>query len=251
MLLKLPTNQWANDIPGYLDAAAMLCQLILRMGPTSRGCPRPTCACVNCWIGPSARRPASRACWSVAMICAISFDIGFLDWAVMPVGVCLEELGWLQCKYLEALRHAATIAGWLGHKDDARCFAAAGRDPPGRWPCACSGVRARDSCTPSIRLAARGRSPTRASTTTRPILKSCALARAVPAAIPALFLPGWSVYRRRQECAVLRVLDNPKVPTVITGYFAYYGQFARAACGDRAGGVITLRNYICAQLESR
>jgi len=48
---------------------------------------------------------------------------------------------------------------------------------------------------------------------------------------------------------VLQVLNNKQIGEIITGYFAFYEQSARAACGDAVGAIMNMRNYIGQQIE--
>ncbi len=250
MLLKLPTDSWANAIPTYsFDAVAMLRQSIL-----AHGLDRPALEDIYARVRALldwARRTQTSEEGLLTRRDEVDyfFGIGFLDWTPTPVGGTFEELSWLQFKYLEALRDAARIAGWLGHRAEAGRFgeqadalAAAVRDRYWRrsrgfvhtlnlaerqWQTLADGVHYRRTYVDGVRLGPSG--PSRHSS--------------------ALAVWAGLCDDARRKAAVLKVLDNPKVQEVITGYFAYYEQIARAECGDPVGAIMHMRDYVGDQLE--
>ncbi len=250
MLLKLPTESWANAIPTYsFDAVAMLRQSIL-----AHGLDRPT-------LGDIYARVKAMLDWTQRTQTSEEglltrrddvdyfFGIGFLDWTPTPVGGTFEELSWLQFKYLETLRQASEIAGWMGNVADAARFgeladalAAVVRDRYWRrgvgfvhtlnmsereWQTLGDQVHYRGTYVDQVRLGPSG-----------PSRHSSALAAWAGVCDDA-----------RRKVAVLKVLEDPKVQKVITGYFAYYEQIARAECGDPAGAVMHMRDYVGDQIE--
>lgn len=250
MLSALPTDTWANTIPNYsFDAAAMLKQLVLAHGVGRRTIPR-IYARVKAMLewaartqtGPDGfliRDPRQEYFW----------DIGYLDWAPLPVGGRLEELCWLQAKYIEALRNAALVARWLKKHNDAAGFARRA-DKLTRlavrrfWKPNCGFIHTlnlvqrkwaypepethyRKTYLEKIRLGPSG--PSRQANALAALAGLCA--------------------NMAMKRGVLRVFDNPRIPPVITGYFAYYEQWARAECGDVRGAIRRMRDHIGSQLE--
>jgi alpha-L-rhamnosidase len=249
MLLNLPVNSWANDIPTYsFDAIAMLKQTILTYGASAPE------------LVEIFRRVKAMLAWAQRTHVGADgllhrndrvpyfFGIGFLDWSVMPIGGRFEELCWLQCRYLEALNLTAEVAGLLGRHDDARHFS--GRAEKLRpivlkrfwnprtgfvhtrnrtitsWQKLLSDKHYRDTYERKIRLGSSG--PSRHSNALAVWAGLCSEER----------------FRRK----VISVLNDGHVPPVITPYFAYYEQCARAQCGDREGALLNMRNYLGRQI---
>jgi len=52
------------------------------------------------------------------------------------------------------------------------------------------------------------------------------------------------------ETILKRVFDNPGISPVITAYFSYYEQLARGLCGDPAGAVLHMRDFVGEMLET-
>ena len=52
----------------------------------------------------------------------------------------------------------------------------------------------------------------------------------------------------RQD-TIMSVLNDTELQPVITAYFAYYEQMARALCGDRPGALTRMRDYVGEQIE--
>jgi hypothetical protein len=252
MLLGLPTDTWANAVPNYsFDAVAMLRQHVLIYG-LDRACVRPAferirqmlawCEATQCDPGGFVVRRDDQQYF---------FGIGFVDWSRMPVGGRFEELSWLQCKYVEALRDAAVLARWLGQVDDARHYAdraarVGRRVVEAFWRDGVGMLHTlnhvgevanphlpgydghhRKTYVDGIRLGPSG--PTRQSN--------------------ALAVMAGVLDEAQRGVALRHVLDSADVAPVITAYFAYYEQTARALCGDPAGAITHIRDYVGAMLE--
>ena len=252
MLLGLPTDAWANAVPNYsFDAVAMLRQHVLTYG-LDRACVRPAfervrqmlswCESTQCDDGGFVVRRDDQQYF---------FGIGFVDWSRMPVGGRFEELSWLQCKYVEALRDAAVLARWLGHDADARHYddraARVGRRVVDAFWRDDVGVlhtlnhvgevgnphlpgydgHYQKTYVDGIRLGPSG--PTRQSN--------------------ALAVMAGVLDEAQRRVALQRVFDSADVVPVITAYFAYYEQTARALCGDPAGAIQHIRDYVGEMLE--
>jgi len=254
MLASLPTDQWVNGIPVYsFDAIAMLSQHILAFGRDD-SCQAEAYARVRdflAWVAATQMDDDG----FITRDASLSFfgDIGFLDWSRMPVGGRFEELSWLQCKHVAGLRTAAQIARWLGCTDDANQWEARAKRIAQRtidvfWRPGAGFVHTLnhvgDVTNPhvpgwgghyqrtyvdNVRLGESGAS------------RQCN-ALAVWAGIPD---------RRMQQAIVEQVFRNPKVEPVITAYFLYYEQMARAACGDKAGAITAMSDYVADLLEDR
>jgi hypothetical protein len=249
MLLQLPVNAWANAIPIYsFDAIAMFRQMLLRYG-----------------VRPASREIYERVRRMLAWTATTHtnadglfvrnpdttyfFGIGFLDWSPMPLGGRFEELAWMQLRYVEALRLAAEVAGWLGRPGDASgyqarasqlsrlCMRRFHRSGTGFVHTLNRTVRQWEKLGPDnhYRTTYVERKRQGASGPSR---HSCSL---------AVWAGLCGSPQLRAE--VLAVLDDVRVAPVITPYFAYYEQCARAECGDAAGALVRMRDYVGEQLE--
>lgn len=252
MLLRMPTDAWANGIPTYtFDGVSMLKQLILAHG-ISHASVEPIYARVRnvlAWV--SRTQTDEHGLVRRTEGTDYFFGIGFVDWTPMPVGGRLEELSWLQFKYLEALTDAALIAGWLGREEDAKRYR-----------------RQVDVLTPL--LVERFWRPSRGFVHTlnvadrrwrtlsdgadghyqRTYVDGMAMGESGPSRHSSALAVWAGLCATPDRCkAVLNVLNDPDVQHVITGYFAYYEQMARAECNDRAGALRAMRDYIGEQIE--
>lgn len=264
MLSALPTGQWANAIPNYsFDAVAMLKQHILFYG-LGRPCIRPCYDKIKALLSWIRRTQLTRGGFIRRTDQPLFGEIGFVDWSPMPPGGRLEELCWLQCKYLEALRNAADIAGFLGDRDTRRqldrdiarleicirrTFWNARRGfihtlnhigvsplPPPfengwQYDLKCHpqfGVHYQKTYVEKIRRGPSG-----------PSRQANALALLAGLASPVM-----------KQVILDRVFDNPRIPPVVTAYFSYYEQTARALCGDPAGAILHMRDYVGHMLET-
>jgi hypothetical protein len=248
MLANLATNEWANEIPGYsFDAVAMLRQLILAHGTGLPALPD-MYAKMRDLLAWTRRQTDSRGLLVRQDDSAYFFNIGFLDWAQTPVGGRFEELSWLQCKYLDALQNAAAIAGFLRRPAEAQRYAADAQrlaaviqrlfwqprqgflhtlnQVSRQWKKPDPHEHYHKTYLDKVRLGPSG--PSRHSSALATLAGLCTT--------------------EAQRRAVLRTLDNPKIPAIITGYFAYYENLARGLCGDRTGALLHLRDTIGAQL---
>ncbi|HEY0009905.1 MAG TPA: hypothetical protein VGB55_14350 [Tepidisphaeraceae bacterium] len=252
MLLGLPTDSWANAVPNYsFDAVSMLRQHVLTYG-LDRACVRP-----------AFERVRQMLAWCESTQCddggfvvlrddqSYFFKIGFVDWSLMPVGGRFEELSWLQCKYIEALRDAAVLARWLGHDTDARHYDNRAARISRRvvemfWRDGVGVLHTlnhvgevdnphlpgydghyQKSYVDGIRLGPSG--PTRQSN--------------------ALAVMAGVLDEAQRNIVLRRVFNSPDIAPVITAYFAYYEQTARALCGDPAGAIQQIRDYVSDMLE--
>lgn len=249
MLLKLPADGWANEIPTYsFDAVAMLRQLILTHGTDLPGVG-------DLWAKTKAmldwtQRTQTTSAGLLKRTEGLGyfFGIGFLDWSEMPVGGRFEELSWVQFKHIEALAFAAEIAGWLGKPAEAARLAERAdhlrklatklfwrrgnfvhtlNQTTRTWSKLSPNTHYEQTYKKRIRLGASG--PTRHSAALAAWAGLCSSAAT--------------------KRSVLRTLGDPKITPVITPYFAYYEQFARAMCGDPAGAIRALKQYVGSQIQ--
>jgi len=248
MLTKLPTNDWCNGVPVYsFDAIAMLHQQVLAYG----------------WESPAARDVYARIVQFLDWVAATQTNadgfiildekidtyflgIGFLDWSPLPHGGRFEELSWLQCKYVEGLQKAAQLAQWLGKTDDAARW----RKLAGHlesliitrfWRAetgflhtlnhAGAGLKLDDHFPKTYRqrIAFGPSGPTRHCN-----------ALAVLAGIGSAPL---------RQTVLERVFHNPAIELIITPYFRYYEDSARALCGDPVGALADMAGYIGDMVE--
>jgi len=264
MLMALPTGEWANSIPNYsFDAVAMLRQHIMFYG-VNRPCIRPCYEKILKLLDWVWRTQTNRDGFINRTDRHYFGMIGFVDWSVFPVGGRFEELCWLQCKYLEALRNTAAIAAVLKDQRTLSCLAPriAGLErlisrrfwnkrkgfihtlnhignssvPPGAktgWEfdpfnIPAYGIHYRKTYEEQVRLGPSG--PSRQAN--------------------ALAVFAGLVTGEKAATVLSRVFDNSRVPPVLNPYFAYYEQRARALCGDPAGAIMKLRDYIGNMLET-
>lgn len=248
MLLQMPVDSWANHIPVYsLDGVAMLRQMLLRYGirRSAKEIYRRLRALFR-WI--ERTHLSAEGLFMRHDNSGYFFGIGFLDWSPMPVGGRFEELSWMQMRYLESLRKMADVATWLGHPRDARAWhRQASRLAPllvDRFYHPCKGfihtlnrsTRAWAKLEPNVHYRTTYVERSRLGPSGPSRHSSSLAAWAGLCTTPA------------QRRAVLRVLDRDSVAPVITGYFAYYEQGARALCGDVAGAVTCMRDYVGGQI---
>ncbi|MEI7436571.1 MAG: hypothetical protein WCL16_07170 [bacterium] len=252
---QLPVDSWVTGIPGYsFDAAAMLRQQILSHGLATPGA-RDAYRQIRAMLEWAARTQCNRQGLITRDPAQEYFStVCFFDWSPMPLGGRFEDLSPLQCQHLEALRIATQLAVWLGEQDDAL-----------RW------TRRADRLAKVIRrrfwVPGLGLHHT--------------LRRSVPEWLPmfnAILDPQRRYldrYHKKADCGPsgpsrhsmamawrAGLLDTPacrklaldlfrsrRLPALQTPYFLYYEQDARAWCGDHAGAVKTMRDYVAAQLE--
>lgn len=256
MLMKLHTSEWANGIPNYsFDAIAMLKNHILRYG-LGRDCIRPTFKRIVELLEWTRKSQVNEDGFIIRVEGQnYAFDMGFLDWSEYPQGGRHEELGWLQATYLAGLSNAADIARMLGEEThaaawDVQADLLAKKIHSRFWRDGLGYIHTlnhvgqplnphhpfiayRDWHTPrtykdGIRLGPSG--PSRQ-------INAYAI------------LAGLSDERQRRT-VLEKVFDNPGIPAVITPYFAYYEQSARARCGDPIGALLFFRDYIGNMLET-
>jgi hypothetical protein len=252
MLLALPTGEWANTIPTYsFDAIMMFAQHILAYG-LGRKCIPDIYARMKqmlAWV----LRTQTDANGFIKRTDRHYFGgTGFIDWSLMPQGGRMEELCCLQAKYVEGLRCAARIARWLGKTADANRWQGQADKLSAKvvrrfWRDGSGFIHTLNHIGPvenpylpahvfkqheltyrdKIRLGPSG--PTRQSN--------------------ALAVWAGLADQNMKRAILQNVFQNDRIPMVITPYFAYYEQSARAMCGDANGAIMHLRNYIGEILE--
>lgn len=253
MLPLLPSDNWVNGVPGFsFDGIAMLAQRMLAHGadaPAVRDC----YARVSTFLGWVRRRQTNRDGFIVRSDDLKFFaGIGFLDWSRFPVGGRFEELSWLQCKYVEGLRTAARIARWLGRSDDADRWDGQA-DRLGRlirrrfWDSRRGLVHTLNHAEPVAKPLKHGDSPHYRLTYEERVRNGPsgpsrqANALAVLAGICTADM---------QRVILERVLSNPAIAPIITAYFRYFESLARARCGDPAGALRGMADYVAGMIES-
>lgn len=256
MLLSLPTDKWANGIPNYsFDAIAMLRAHVLRYG-LGRDCVRPAFQKIVemlTW----ARKTQTNADGFIIRTDGTSycFNTGFIDWSEFPLGGRHEELGWLQATYLAGLRNAVNLASWLGEETqvsvwESQAAALAERIQHKFWR---EGVgyihtlnHVGEASNPHHPFIAYRDWHTKRTYEDGIRLGPSGPSRQVNAYAILAGL-GDTVQR---SLILEKVFDNQKIPPVITPYFAYYEQRARALCGDLSGALRVFRDYIGNMLET-
>lgn len=230
MLARLPEDEWANGIPNFsFDGVAMLADQIrvygldvpLRDENWNR---------VKKFLDWVDRTQTNGLGFIHKTTAALFFDHGFLDWSSMPVGGRPEDLSWLQCKHLEALRSAAQIGEWLGDLEPAQRYAA----------------RANSLARRIVEtFQAPGGGLHHTLQTLRPGCEKYGTGWAAPADGPPS-----GASRHSIACAVFAGLeavakgDIGDQPPVITPMFLYYEMEARARLGDPEGAITTMRNWL-------
>ncbi len=250
MLLEWPEHKWANGIPAFsFDACAMLRQLLVAHGSARPAIPeiyRRMRAFLGWVLG---TQVDSRLRLVHREGVEYFFGIGFIDWSPQPLGGRFEELPWLQCAWCEALGHAAQVACWLGHDEDASAWSAARETlapliarelwRPGGFPHTLERATAEEIWamphSPGLHhrlsyLESQRFGPSRPS---RHAAARAALAGVLDASMRA---------------ASLAVFDDPTVPGIITPFYQFYEQWGRAACGDPLGALSRMGAYLEAML---
>ncbi len=253
MLARFPVNTWVNGVPVYsFDAIAMLRQWILAH-PVSHDQIRPHYAKVReflDWVlktqtdsrGFITRDPAQ----------SFFFNIGFVDWSDMPVGGRFEELSWLQIKHVEGLRMAAEIADWLGEAGDSALFSTRADALQERiirvfW-------RPGSGFIHTLNHAGAVRNRRLPGYDGHYRLTYEEAVRRGPSG-PTRQTNAWAVMAGLCDPGMRRtileqVLNSTTISPIITPYFAWYEQSARALCGDRTGAVRTLTGYLADMIET-
>ena len=250
MLGSIPIDNWANGIPNYsFDGIAMFKSHILRFGLAESA--RPSYERMATFMKWAIETQTDTDGFIIRTERQFFGDIGFLDWSPMPVGGRFEELCWLQCKFVEALRNLQWTAQALKLHDAADAWRQRAdktsaliverfwRDgigflhtlnhvgPVGN-PCLPGGDgHYKRTYIEKIALGPSG--PTR-QTNTLAILASVATPQ-------------------MRDIIREAVFANPAIPDIITPYFTYYEQLARALCGDKAGALLKFRNYLGEMIE--
>ncbi len=256
MLLSLPTDKWANGIPNYsFDAIAMLRAHILRYG-LGRECIRPAFQMIATMLE-WARTTQTNADGFIIRTEGqnYAFDTGFVDWSEYPLGGRHEELGWLQATYLAGLRNAAEIARWLGEDAQAAAWetqatelarniqAQFWRDGVGYIHTMNHVGQPSNPHHPFIAY--------RDWHTPRTYKEGIRLGPSGPSRqVNAYAILAGLGDTNQCQLVLDKVFDNPAIAPVITPYFTYYEQRARALCGDAAGALHVFRDYIGGMLET-
>lgn len=252
MLLSLPTSSWANAVPNYsFDAVSMLKQHILTYG-LERPCVRPAYEKIVAMLDWAADTQTDGEGFIVRRDDQkYFFGIGFVDWSRMPVGGRFEELSWLQCKYVEALRDAADLARWLDRSEDAA-----------RWSTAADQTARRVSRTfwrdgvclihtlNHVGEVANPHLPGYDGHYQKTYIDKLRLGPSgASRQSTALAILAGVLDERQRDQSLANVFNQPKVDPIITAYFLYYEQTARAMCGDVAGAIYAFGDYVGAMLE--
>jgi hypothetical protein len=255
MLMQLPTTEWANGIPNYsFDAIAMLKSHILRYG-LGRECIMPTFHRIVELLDWTRKSQVDKDGFIIRVEGQnYAFDMGFLDWSEFPLGGRHEELGWLQSTYLAALRNAVDVARMLGEDTrtgewEAQANNLAGKIQSRFWS---NGV----GFIHTLNHVGQPSNPHhpfiayRDWHTPRTYKDGIQLGPSGPSRQVNAYAILAGLGDTAQRRTVLeKVFNNPLIPPVITPYFAYYEQSARALCGDAFGALNVFRNYIGEMLE--
>jgi hypothetical protein len=255
MLNRLPTDRWVTGIPGFtLDAIAMFRQVLLFHGlkVSGRGSIWRRIKELFVWIE---AKQLNREGFIIRDPHAQFFgDIAFIDWSRMPIGGRFEELSWLQCKLLGAWQQAAEIAGWLG---DEQARAHYGR----RAEQLAQGIRrrfwnSRTGLTHTLNQTIRTWRHLRVLESVGGVdyRRDWSKPTGLGPSGPSRHSMAWAVWSGLVNSAAdrrmaLKVFNSQRLPPLVTAYFQYYEQCARAECGEPAEAVRTLRDFVGRQIE--
>jgi alpha-L-rhamnosidase len=248
MLAKLPTDEWVNGIPNFsFDAVAMLRDLLLAHG---RDIPLrdENLQRIRAMLEWAEATQTNGDGFIIKTDAELQFGYGFLDWSSLPVGGRLEQLSWLQAKYLEALRNAAQISSWLGDSESAERYRLRADKLSGRivekfWSDECGFHHTLRRVREGYEKYSPGWGE--ASYNTDSDLGPSGASRHATAAAAFAGLATtdrWSL--------MLEELDKLDQPPVVTPMFLYYEQEARARLGDPIGAIERMRSYLADMVET-
>lgn len=257
LLLSLATEEWPTGIPVYaFDAIAMLEQHILIYG-LQRESIGEIYARIKKLLNWIAQTQTSENGFITYTDCDYFHDIGFLDWSKIPIGGKFEELSWLQIKYIEGLKTAARIGQWLGDETAAE-----------KWLQRATEIekivqnKFWKKGTGFIHTLNKVYQETDQHSGENSIVyknnqhykqtyeKNVALGPSKPSRqANALAIFANLCTPEMKKIILHNVFNNTEIPPIITPYFAYYEQFARAECGDPDGALLNFSNYIGQMLE--
>lgn len=251
MLATLPVNEWANTIPNYsFDGVCMLHQHILYYGlrPGVKDCFQR----VKAMLAWAKKTQVDRHGLLTRARDDYYGGMGFLDYTPHPMGGRFEELCWLQCKYVEALRAAADVAGWLNDTRAAREWQADADRLSQRilkrfWKPGIGFLHTLNHAGPPDNPYGSGYTEHHQRTyvdkirlgPSGPSRHSNALAIFARLATPAM-----------KATILQKVFRSRTLPPINTAYFSYYEKMAWAECGDPAGALLGLRDYLNHMLET-
>ncbi len=250
MLLDWPVGSWANGIPAFsFDAVAMFRQLLLAHGQSRPAVPEIwlRLEAFMAWVLGSQVDEQLRLVRRDGV--EYFFGIGFIDWSPQPLGGRFEELPWLQCAWCESLALAADIARWLGHQDRAevwsRARTALGRLIRGMW---------RDGGYPHTLERATEHEVWAMPHTSDlhhrlSYLEGCRWGPSRPSrhAVARAAAAGMLDDPDRKRSS-LAVLEDPSIPGIITPFYQFYEQSARARLGDAEGALRRMVDYLADML---
>ncbi len=254
MMKTLPVDTWANSIPNYsFDCLAMLRQHILFYGtdnPELKDVWDSICAFMNWVIGTQVDKNGMIAFTEPENY---FFGIGFTDWSPQPLGGRFEELACLQFSWLECLRDAEVLAGWFSDEERKNEYTEKADRlsavlKKNFWEEGLGFHHTLNLCEPPDSEWRMPGAPQVHYTKTYkeklqygpsgPTFQSCS--RAVFAGLCG-----------NDEKAFLRktVFGSSGIPDIITSYYKYYQNWARAVCGDTDGALMDLHGYFGPMLE--
>jgi len=250
MLGSIPVDDWANGIPNYsFDGIAMLKSHILRFGLVE--CAKSAYERMATFMKWAIDTQTDEDGFIIRTERHFFGDIGFIDWSPMPVGGRFEELCWLQCKYVEALRNLQWTAKVLALPDAADSWRQRADKTSALiikkfWRDGVGFLHTLNHVGPVGNPCLPGGD----GHYKRTYLEKIALGPGGPSrqANALAILAGVATPRMR-EIMMQLVFNNSAIPEVITPYFSYFEQSARALCGDKSGALLTFRNYLGEMIE--
>lgn len=248
MLEKLETDKWANAIPGYsFDAIASLARLILKYEPDKRYADiYAKMKALLSWVEETQTNKSGFMVRNREV--KYFFNAAYLDWSPMPVGGRFEELSWLQFKYIEALKNASFIAFYLGKNSDASDFRKKAYDLEKKVKKTFyrKGLGYIHTLNKSVKEWKMYDNNEHYKTTYEEKIK---LGESYPTRQAGALAVFAGCNDEKINKDILSVFESKSIHPIITGYFAYYEQIARAKLGDKKGALEAMLGYIGEQVH--
>ncbi|MEI6132081.1 MAG: hypothetical protein WCQ41_04580 [Bacillota bacterium] len=249
MLNNLSTDTWANYTPTYsFDAIAMLRQSIMIYGSSEPLMTEIFKKIITMLAWCKQTQTLENGLFTRDESVRYDYGVGFIDWSPMPLGGRMEEISWLQMKYLEALKNAAFVAKILGFQSQATEYSNDANKLEKTivklfWREDKGFIHSVNKVIDDFKM------PWEIDHFTKSYIEGVRNGESSPSrhsnSLAIWSLDSSDTYRKK----ALEVLNDKEIGEIITGYFAYYEQSARAACGDSLGAIMNMRNYIGQQLE--
>jgi len=248
MLNNLSMDTWANYTPTYsFDAIAMLRQSIMIYGYEDPIIIEIFKKMITMLEWCKQTQTLENGLFTRDESVRYDYGVGFIDWSPMPLGGRMEEISWLQMKYLEALKNAAFLANTLGFQSHAAQYSNDADKLEKTivklfWRADKGFIHTLNRVIDDFKM------PWEIDHFQKSYIEGVKLGESSPSrhsnSLAVWSLNSSDIYNKK----VLQVLNDKQIGEIITGYFAFYEQSARAACGDALGAIMNMRNYIGQQI---